>query len=69
MYSAETASRIQQLRAKERDKTLTLEDMKEAAKILRADRQNAAITSKPSSKAPAGPKKSADEMLDELDSM
>jgi hypothetical protein len=67
MYSPETVNRIHQLRTKESDKTLTLEDMKEVAKILRQERSMAAQVSK--SRMTKGPTRDANQMLDELDSM
>jgi hypothetical protein len=67
MYSVEVTKRISDLRVKERDKTLTQEDMKEVVKLLRSDRMNAATASAKS--RAKGPVKSAEQLLDELDAM
>jgi DNA-binding transcriptional MerR regulator len=68
VYSPETVNRIHQLRGKESDKTLTLEDMKEVVRLLREGRQTAAQTST-KSRAAKGPMRDPNAMLDELDSM
>ena len=67
MYSPETVERIRQLRARDAEGTLTIEDMKEAARLIRAGRMNASQV-KAAARA-KGPLKSGDAMLDELDSM
>jgi hypothetical protein len=67
MYSPEVTNRIHQLRAKEKEGTLTMEDMKEAVIKIREGRFNA---SQQATKAkPKGPVRSAEQLLDELDNM
>lgn len=67
--SPETQQRIQVLRMKAAENTITLDEMKEAVALLRADRTRAAFTSEKSRATKNKAKaeiKSADDMLNEL---
>lgn len=67
MTTPEIQSRIAILRAKAEDNTATLDEMKEAVRLLRGDRTSAAVTSEKSRRTKAKAEvKSADAMLDEL---
>ena len=66
-YSAETLSRIAQIRAKIADNTATLEEVKEGIILLRQDRKSAAGSSDTARRAKAKAAiPSADDMLAEL---
>ena len=67
MYSAETVSRIEQLRAFARERKLTLEESQEAIKLIRQDRVGASYASAGSKvkKAAAAPRDGA-AILDKL---
>lgn len=69
--SPETQARIAQLRAKEQSpEGLTLDDMREAVRLIRGDRCNAATASESSRRKVARAEiKSADEMLDEMSNL
>jgi hypothetical protein len=62
MYSTETVSRIEQLRAFSRSRKLTLEEATEAIKLIRQDRVSASYASSGSKakKAAAAPRDGAD---------
>lgn len=65
--SPEVLQRISILRAKSLDGSMTLEDAKEAIRLIRGDRRGAAASSDSARRAKAKASiKSADEMLDEL---
>lgn len=67
--SPETQQRIQYLRHKASINEITLEEMQEAVRLLRADRTRAATVSEVSRSKKSQAKavvKSADDMLDEL---
>jgi hypothetical protein len=67
MYSAETISRIEQLRALSRERKLTLEESQEAVKLIRQDRVGASYASSgaKAKKAAAAPRDGAS-VLDKL---
>ena len=66
--SPETINRINELRRKMADGTITLEEQKQGIILLRANRTSALSTSKSPSKAKAKKViKSADDLLSELD--
>lgn len=71
--NAEMVARIQELRRKSNDGTITLEEQKEAILFLRQNRTAALTASKGSKKSSGGAKKkapiSADALLGELDNM
>ena len=65
--SPEVAGRIAVLKQKALDNTLSLEDMKEAVRLIRGDRAVAQVVSTTSrTKRAKAEIKTADEMLDEL---
>lgn len=66
MLSPELQIKIATWRQKVADNTLTLEEMREAVKLIRGDRLSAAQASA-KSRASKGPKKSGDDLLAELD--
>ena len=67
MYTSEVVERIRQLREIDKSGELTMDHMKEAVRLIRQGRLSAAqLKSKPTA---SGPKKSPDQLLDELDSM
>jgi len=67
MLTAESQARITQLRAKSSDGSITLEEMREAVRLIRGDRVSAQTASDSSKRSRAKAEiKSADEMLDEL---
>lgn len=69
-YSPETLARIAQLRAKCADNSATLEEMREAVKLLRGDRRNAAASSETSKRSKAKAViPNADDMLGELEGL
>ena len=69
-YSPETLARIAQLRAKCTEGTATLEEMKEAVKLLRGDRRTAASAGDGAKRAKAKAViPSADDMLSELNDL
>lgn len=69
--TAEKINRVQELRRKVMDGTITLEEQKEAIIFLREDRVSAAQSASKAKSVAAkkAPKKSADDMLAELDNM
>jgi uncharacterized protein YnzC (UPF0291/DUF896 family) len=67
MISPETQQRIDELRQKSRDNTITREEMREALTLMRGDRVRAAATSK-TSRAKKQPVNS-DNLLSELDNL
>jgi hypothetical protein len=70
--SPELLNQISVWRQKSADGTITLEEMREAVKLLRGNRlgaQNAAAASKAKSKSSSGPSKSAGDLLSELDGL
>jgi hypothetical protein len=69
MYTAEVVERIRQLREIDKSGELTMENMKEAAKLIREGRLSAAQLKSRERSTTGGPKKSPDQLLDELDSM
>lgn len=67
--SPEVVQRLNILRAKSNDGTITTQEYQEAIRLMRADRvsaQHASANSTARKKAPKAEIKSADEMLDEL---
>lgn len=67
--SPEMQARLSVLRQKSQDNTISLEEYREAIRLMRADRttaQTASAASGARKKAPKAEIKSADEMLDEL---
>ena len=71
MYDAETINRVNQLRMKESAGTLTLDDLKEAVKLIRAGRLQAQAASTASKTRTTKSKltKTGDQLLDELDNI
>ena len=71
MYDAETINRVNQLRMKESAGTLTLDDLKEAVKLIRAGRLHAQAASTASKTRTTKSKltKTGDQLLDELDNI
>lgn len=70
MYSPEIQVKISQWRTKALAGTLTIEEMKEAVRLMRGDRHAALVTSDASKRKKAKKQvKSADELLGELDGM
>lgn len=68
VQSPELLSKLAAWRAKAQDGTLTLEEMREAVKIMRQNRHAALDAStKSTSKKPKGPTKSAAELLKDLE--
>jgi hypothetical protein len=69
MYSSETQMKIAELRTKSREGTLTMEEVREAIKLLRGDRVAAAATSAKSrtAKAAGKVKPDGDALLGELE--
>ncbi len=67
----ELINRVQELRRKVHDGTITLDEQKEAIILLRAGRISAAqaASASKSTKAKKAPKQSAEDMLAELDGM
>lgn len=63
----ETQSRLAILRAKADDGSATIEEMREAVRLIRGDRVSAAVASEKSKRVKAKAEiKSADDMLNEL---
>ncbi len=69
--TAETINRVQELRRKIADGTITLDEQKEAIIFLREGRVSAAQSASKarSTKAKKAPTKTADDLLSELDNM
>jgi len=71
-YTLETLSRIAILRQKAADGSITLDDMREAVRLMRGDRKSAVTASEAGTKRRAIAKAvipSADEMLSELEGL
>lgn len=64
--SPEQQSKIAELQAKSLAGTLTLEEMREAIRLMRQGRRSAAETSTKKASRAKGPAKSADDLLSEL---
>ncbi len=67
LQSPEVASRISHLRMKATEGTITLEEQKEAIRLLREDRRRAAESSP--AKTSRKPSRSADDLLGELEGL
>lgn len=66
----EQRTRIEQFRQKAIEKTLTIEEMKEAVVLMRETRLTAQAANASSGKAkPKAPKKSAEDLLSELEGL
>lgn len=69
-YTPETLSRIAILKAKLEDSTITMEEMREAVRLLRRDRLSAQTASEAGRRAKAKAIiPSADDMLNELEGL
>lgn len=66
MYDAEIASKIATYRQRAAEKTLTLEELREAVKMLRAGRASATAAAKSSGKKTKAPV-NVDDLFAELD--
>lgn len=69
LQSPELQSKLAMWRAKAATDDLTVEEMREAIKLLRQDRRAAADAPKATKGKAKGPTKSADEMLGELEGL
>ena len=65
----DTLNRLAQLRMKSQEGTISLEEMKEAIRMLREDRANSARTSRGSTSKAAKAVRSADDILSGLDAL
>lgn len=68
MYSPELSSKIAVWRAKAADGTLSLDEMREAIRLMRQGRMTAVNASQKAKKT-SGPAKSADDLLSEISAL